>query len=306
MKDSDNEANRNASPYAAVNAKLKAVVETSPTVPPWHDSWTRLGPDATEEDRLVVCQAIRQAGSMPEAASFWLVSHIIDNIATRDADDALGQYESQLRSIEEAHRFEDGGVWPDGAAPAGYAELRKQYYQAWGDFFGQKLDEFGEGAMAQLFRENRKQFEQLTEEGRQYFYGPESAAELAPVVWLHQLLETVAGCMTADSPSGPLAYRYGEGEGFWEIDIYPTPVELVGGAVDGEVVAPGFVLDVEELRAAFDRIEALTWHALGFPHDEGPRFVLEGIYQGHQVLLQVLAYAPDDEEPGMKLSTIRP
>ena len=82
-------------------------------------------------------------------------------------------------------------------------------------------------------------------------------------------------------------------------------VELVGGAVDGEVVAPGFELDVEELRAAFERIEALMWHSLGFTHDEGPKLVLEGVYQGRKVFLQVLAYAPEDEEPGMKLSTIR-
>ena len=88
-----------------------------------------------------------------------------------------------------------------------------------------------------------------------------------------------------------------------ERSTYPTPVELVGGAVDGEVVAPGFTLDVEELRAAFDRIEALVWHSLGFPHDEGPRLVVEGVLQGRKVFLQVLAYAPEDEEPGMRLDT---
>ena len=36
--------------------------------------------------------------------------------------------------------------------------------------------------------------------------------------------------MTADSLTGPLGYRYGEEEGFWEVNVYPTPVELVGGA----------------------------------------------------------------------------
>ncbi len=123
------------------------------------------------------------------------------------------------------------------------------------------------------------------------------------MAWLQRLAETVAGCMTADSPMGPLGYRYGEDEDCWAVDIYPTPVELVGGAMDGEVVAPGVSLDVEELRSAFERIDALAWHSLGFPSDEGPRFVVEGMYRGCNVLLQVLAYAPDDEEVGMKLST---
>jgi hypothetical protein len=126
------------------------------------------------------------------------------------------------------------------------------------------------------------------------------------MAWLHWLLKAVAECMTADSPMGPLGYRYGEEEGCWEVDIYPTSVELVGGAVDGEVVAPGFTLDVKELRSAFERIDSMAWHSLGFPHDEGPRFVIEGVCQSRSVFLQVLAYAPDDEEPGMKLNTTRP
>jgi hypothetical protein len=32
---------------------------------------------------------------------------------------------------------------------------------------------------------------------------------------------------------------------------------------------------------------------------------VDGLYQGHEVYLQVLAYAPEDEEPGMKLETSR-
>ena len=304
--DTDDVANGNEPPYAVVDAKLKAVAEASSSPPPWRDAWTRLGPDSTEEGRLAVYQAVRQADSVPEAASFWLVSHLIDNIAARDADDALGRYESRLRSIEEAYGFEEGGVWPSGAAPAGYGELREKYHQAWDDLFARKLEELGEHEMARLLREDHERFEQLTKEGRQYFHGRESVAEVAPMAWLHQLLEAVAGCMTADSPMGPLGYRYGEEEGSWEVDVYPTLVELVGGAVDGEVVAPGFTLDVEELRAAFDRIKAWVWHSLGFPHDEGPRLVVEGVLQGREVFLQVLAYAPEDEEPGMRLDTSPP
>ena len=45
---------------------------------------------------------------------------------------------------------------------------------------------------------------------------------------------------------------------------------------------------------------------MGFPHDEEPRLVVEDVYQERQVFLQVLAYAPEDEEPGMKLDTDRP
>lgn len=133
-----------------------------------------------------------------------------------------------------------------------------------------------------------------------------SDAENVPVVWLHDLVDAVAGCMTADSPMGPLGYRWSEEEAFWEVDIYPTPVELVGGAVDGEIVAPDFSLDLEELRNLFDHVDSLQWQALGLCYPEGSHVSIEGTYHGHDVFVQLLAYAPDDEEPGMKLDTKPP
>jgi hypothetical protein len=111
--------------------------------------------------------------------------------------------------------------------------------------------------------------------------------------------------MEADSVQGPLGYRYGEEDGFWEVIVYPTPIELVGGAVDGEVVAPGFTLDLEGLRSGFDRIVDCCWNALGLVPSEGPYLAIEGKFQGHDLFLRILAYAPDDEEPSMKLDSTR-
>ena len=273
--------------------------------PPWHDAWSKLTAASSDEDRLAVYQAIRRCGTLPNEASFFLVSTLVDDIASQDADDALRPYEDRLKVIEKEYRLGEGGVWPSGAAPAGYDALRQEYYRAWGEVFARKLEECGEPEMARLFRHDKAQFDRLTDVGRQYFFGPESDAENLPVVWIHGLVEAVAECMEADSPMGPLGYRYGEEDGLWQIDLYPTPVELVGGADDGEVVAPGFSLDIEQLRGLFDRIDALAWQSLGFPSGEGPHVAVEGVYQGHEIFVQVLAYAPDDEEPGMKLDTTR-
>jgi hypothetical protein len=100
---------------------------------------------------------------------------------------------------------------------------------------------------------------------------------------------------------GPLGLRYREEEGFWEVWIYPTPVELVGGRHDGEVVVPGFSLDLEQLHECFESVVAFHWNALGLNYSEGPHVAIEGIFQGCEVYLQVLAYAPEGEEPGLKL-----
>jgi hypothetical protein len=87
--------------------------------------------------------------------------------------------------------------------------------------------------------------------------------------------------------------------------IYPTPVELVGGRHDGEVVAPGFTLHLEELRACFQSVADFRWNALGLNYPEGPQVSVEGVFRGREVYLQVLAYAPEGEEPGLKVNATR-
>ena len=127
------------SPDDTLHAKLKAVVETLPALPPWHDAWAKLSSISTEEECLKVYQIIRGAGTLPDEATFFLVTSMIDEIASRDVGDVLRGYEDRLKEIEKQYRFDDGGIWPAGAAPAGYEDLRQQYYRAWDDLFQKKL-----------------------------------------------------------------------------------------------------------------------------------------------------------------------
>jgi hypothetical protein len=90
-------------------------------------------------------------------------------------------------------------------------------------------------------------------------------------------------------------------DGFWEVDIYPIPVELVGGAADGAVVTPAFSLDLERLRTAFTRIDDFGWSVLGWADGHGPFVWIEGLCQGRGLFLRVLAHAPEGEEAGATL-----
>jgi len=280
-------------------------VEALPAKPSWYKVWQALGPESTDEERLTVYRAVRDSGLLPDEAGFFLVSLQIDEIATRDEAECLRDYEERLKEIEQAYRFNDGEVWSPKTAPEDYQEVQREYYRAWDELFANKLEEFGETEMARLFQTNPNRFERLTEAGRRFFHDGSDAESDTPFLWVKQVVEAVAEHMTADSPMGPLGYRYGQDEGFWEIDVYATPVELIGGAVDGEVVVPGFSLDLEGLRAAFEVITDFGWQSLGFSQTEGPRVWIEGTFRGKELLLQVLAYAPEDEEPGMKLNVFR-
>src|SRR5207249_4449253 len=143
------------------------------------------------------------------------------------------------------------------------------------------------------------------EAGRQFFHGPHLVDEPDDSDWLDSLLEAVGASLEPESPMGPLALRSGEEEGFWEVDVYPTPVELLGGADDGALVSPPFSLDLEQLRATFARIDSTGWNAFGWYNEEGPVVWIEGSFQGHDVFLRVLAQAPEGEEPGAKLRVTR-
>jgi hypothetical protein len=72
--------------------------------------------------------------------------------------------------------------------------------------------------------------------GRQFFHGTGDDEGVEDEDWLNTLREAVGGCVGADGPMGPLGLRYCEEGGLWEVWLYPTPVELVGGRHDGEVV----------------------------------------------------------------------
>ena len=124
-----------------------------------------------------------------------------------------------------------------------------------------------------------------------------------PPTWMEDLIDSVSGCMEAHDVMGPFGYRWGEEDEFWEIIVYPTPIELVGGYADGENVSPGFSLDIKELSCSFDEVAEVRWQAHNFGvHDfDGPHISIEGVYQGHQIWLRVMGEAPKDEEPGVQL-----
>jgi hypothetical protein len=123
--------------------------------------------------------------------------------------------------------------------------------------------------------------------------------------WLEELVATVGDCLMAHSLMGPLGWYAYEEDGMTELVIYPKTVIFVGGALDGELGVPGFSFDVQTVLKAFEQVDAVQWNSQGMgPHDEeGAHLSIEGIYQGHEVWVRVLAEPPEDEEPGLEIDT---
>ena len=297
--------------YRVIDEKLAEVAAAAPAPLPWHDAWQGLGPRSTNEERLAVYRAVRDAGSLPEEAGFFLVAWAVDVVTDGRAGEGLREYEDRLEEVGRQFGVEEGTPANAEGVPAEYREAMDGLHDASDELYVRTLEEFGEAEIARLFQTDREEFRRRYEVGRQFFHGPggeddeSDDDESDDEAWLEELYEAVAGCVEADSPMGPLGQRSWEEDGDWQVWIYPTPVELVGGRHDGEVVAPGITLDLEALREVFESVEAFSWNALALNWPEGPHVSIVGVFQGREVWLQVLAYAPEDEEPGLKYDDTR-
>ena len=158
--------------HVAINAKLAQVAASSSTPPSWCAAWTRLGPQSTEEERLAVYRAVRDAGSVPEEAGFYLVSWQIDVLTMGTVEKALRKHEERLEVIRRKHGLDVDEPWVPGAGPSEYEAARRQMHDAWDALYAAQLDAFGEVEMARLFRTDRERFDQRSEQGRQFFHGP--------------------------------------------------------------------------------------------------------------------------------------
>ena len=97
--------------------------------------------------------------------------------------------------------------------------------------------------------------------------------------WLVSLVDAVGNRMEPHSATGPLAFRWRQEGDFWEIAVYYTPGEVIGGAEDGAVIVPGFSLHVQELISAFEKVTNVCWfsHSFGQHDTRGAHISIEGV-----------------------------
>jgi len=282
--------------YAAIDKQLSGVLENQTVLPGWHEAWQRLTLESTQEERLAVYQAIRDSGVLPENAGFYLVRWQVYQITEGLVETVLSDLDKRLDSIRKALGLAQDEFWEPGEAPAEYEQVSRDYERASDDLFIQTLEAHGEHALAALYRADSDAFERRDEEGRQYFHG--SADEGIPddAEWLDLLLDVVGACINPESPMDSLSLLHREEEGFWEVDVFPTAVEVVGGADDGAVVTPLFSVDLAQLHSAFDHVSDFGWNAFGWHDGDGPFVWIEGVHLERPLLLRVLAQDPGDEE----------
>jgi hypothetical protein len=125
---------------------------------------------------------------------------------------------------------------------------------------------------------------------------------VASPAWLPKLADAVIAHMRAVDILSPVGchHFYDEAEQQWEITLFASRTEVVGGEYDGRWTFSKFGLDVLGLMKIFSKIDSCHWQAHSFGADDelGAHISIVGEFAGQRLWLRVLASAPERFESG--------
>jgi hypothetical protein len=259
--------------HTVIDAKLSAILTSLPEPPPWNEPWLRLGTESTWEERLLVCQTVRDSGSIPAKAGYFLVSWIIEDLATVGASQAVDSLEFMNR--RESRQATDRRL----------ADL---------------MDRYGEKEMANQFRTDPIGHARHREVGRRFFFGAKEVEPLQDPAWITEFVKIVSSSLLTDRSTPPVGFRYRVDDDNCEISVYPIHEGCNHQEAEGSGASAAFDWNIEELRSVFDGIDGSGWYAVRSDGTECPYLWIEGNYQTHEVFLRLLPGEPDHIEPGEK------
>jgi hypothetical protein len=112
--------------------------------------------------------------------------------------------------------------------------------------------------------------------------------------------DAVAAQLQAVDVLPPLGCHVHRDAEAWELTVFASATEVIGGSRDGEFRMSRFHVDVLGICQLFDEIASITWqtHRLGQRDDLGAHLAIEGQVQGEPVWLRIPAVAPKAFAPG--------
>jgi hypothetical protein len=121
-----------------------------------------------------------------------------------------------------------------------------------------------------------------------------------PPDWLATLANELALRIHPVDPLAPLGCHFAYHAGCWEVTLFVSTTEIIGGQCDGEAFASAFHFDLVGIESLFDSVTRLGWQPieLGDGDDLGPHIAVEGVYQRRRVWVRVTACPPAGYESG--------
>lgn len=125
---------------------------------------------------------------------------------------------------------------------------------------------------------------------------------VSPPDWLSLFANAVSQNIHSHDVLSPLGCHFHQANDVWEVTIFASRTEIVGGPEDGRSSHSRFNVDVKAVVDLFSRIEAVTWqtHPMGEFDELGSHFSVEGEHAGQQVCLRITAIPPERFDAGRR------
>lgn len=125
---------------------------------------------------------------------------------------------------------------------------------------------------------------------------------MTPPHWLEQTVNQVTAQFHAVDDLAPIGCHFFHDESLdqWEVTIFVSQTETIGGEYDGKRTSSRFSVDLMSLSALFSEVRQFSWQALSMGDDDdlGPHVTLEGRVQGNDVWLRIVAEPPPQFQVG--------
>ena len=123
-----------------------------------------------------------------------------------------------------------------------------------------------------------------------------------PPQWILEFANSVAGCLEPIEPMPPLGCHYHHCETGWEITLFPSQTEIVGGPQDGRFIAPRFCVDILAVTQLFSKVNEVAWQSKSVGEEDqlGSHIAISGLFETENVSIRILKAAPNCFDPGRK------
>lgn len=130
---------------------------------------------------------------------------------------------------------------------------------------------------------------------------------VSPPDWLLQFVNAVSQSIHAHDLLSPLGCHFHEAGDVWEVTVFASRTEIIGGSEDGRSQHSCFNVNVSGLLPLFSRVDAIEWqaHPLGRFDELGAHLAIEGLCSDRKVWLRITASAPERFEAGRRASVNR-
>jgi hypothetical protein len=130
----------------------------------------------------------------------------------------------------------------------------------------------------------------------------ESYLMVTPPDWLSTFVDSVTAHIHSHDVLSPLGCHFQQVDDLWEITVFASRTEVVGGPQDGLLCNAAFSVDVNRLLNQFSEIHSISWqaHSLGMRDELGPHLSVEGRRDNRQLWLRITSTAPERFEAGRR------